>query len=350
MEKITDGGIYRMTMRERVVRALEHKESDMVPYDVSFTWQARGNMAKYSGDSDYCSNRGQHIALYQYWGWPVEIPGSTEQFRDEFGVIWDRSGADKDIGVIANPLIPDLDSHSYVFPPIDERRLRGDLQELAAAKGGRFVFAGIGFSMFERAWSLCGMENVLMNMLTGPEELEELLDAITERNLQVLDIMLEYTIDGVYFGDDWGQQKGMIMGAPHWRRFIKPRMKRMYERAKQAGRFVAQHSCGDIAEVFHDLIEIGLDCYQTFQPEIYDIEKIKREYGADLAFWGGISTQQLLSRAAPEEVRHETARIMKIMKTQGGYIAAPTHAISHDIPPENVEAMLEVFRNQSRYI
>jgi uroporphyrinogen-III decarboxylase len=107
----------------------------------------------------------------------------------------------------------------------------------------------------------------------------------------------------------------------------------------------------DLFLSFHpDLIEIGLDCYQTFQPEIYDIEKVKSEYGADLSFWGGISTQRLLPYATPDEDRRETARIMRIMGKGGGYIASPTHSVPGDVPPENILAMCDVFLHQDRYL
>lgn len=88
----------------------------------------------------------------------------------------------------------------------------------------------------------------------------------------------------------------------------------------------------------------------TFQPEIYDIEKIKEEFGKDLTFWGGISTQRLLPYATPEEVKKETARIMRIMSKNGGYIAAPTHAVPFDVPAENIIAMFEVFQNQEKHL
>ena len=339
-----------MTNRDRVIRTLNHQESDIVPYDVDFTGQERQKMIAYTGDPAFDSKIGRHMHFTQYSGWATEIPGKPEFFRDEFGVIWNRSGADKDIGVVDFPLIPDLEERNYVLPPLDEERLRKEYEALIYWKGDNFVVGGIGFSMFERAWSLCGMENTLMSMLSCPKELEQLLDEITERNLHLLDIALEYPVDGIYFGDDWGQQKGLIMGPAHWRRFIKPRMKRMYAKVKQAGKFVLQHSCGDIEEIFPDLIEIGLDCYQTFQPEIYDIQKVKREFGADLTFWGGISTQQLLPKATPEVVRSETIRIMNIMRPNGGYIAAPTHSVPGDVPPENIEAMLDVFMHQDKYL
>ena len=163
--------------------------------------------------------------------------------------------------------------------------------------------------------------------------------------------MLEYPeVDACYFGDDWGQQHGTIMGPDHWRRFIKPRLAKMYRKAKDGGKFIIQHSCGDIHELFPDLIDIGLDCYQTFQPEIYDIEAVKKEFGRHLTFFGGISTQQLLPSAPAEVVKSETIRIMRTMGPGGGYIASPTHAVPHDVPPENILAMLDVFTHQERYL
>ena len=134
------------------------------------------------------------------------------------------------------------------------------------------------------------------------------------------------------------------MGPKLWREFIKPQMEKMYICAKKNDKFILQHFCGDILEIIPDLIEIGLDCYQTFQPEKYNIEDVKKRFGKDLAFWGGISTQKLLPYATPEVIKQETRRIMDIMKIDGGYISAPTHAITFDIPVENIIAMLEVFR------
>ena len=339
-----------MTRRERVIAALNHRETDIVPYFVEFTEQEAQNMSAFLVNREFEKDWGLHLHYIQYWGWPTQREDKPEYFVDDFGVEWNRSGADKDIGMVDHPLFPDPDEEIvYTFPKIDEMHLRAEYEQLIAEKEDKFCMAGFGFSMFERSWSLMGMENVLIRMLTDPESLEELYDSICEYNLHLIDIALEYEIDGVYFGDDWGQQKGMIMGPEHWRHFIKPRMKRMYDRVHKEGKYVFQHSCGDCSEILGDLIEIGLDCYQTFQPEIYDIEEVKKKYGDKLTFWGGISTQHLLVQATKEQVQPETIRIMKIMKKGGGYIAAPTHAVAFDVPPQNIAAMIEVFQNQSKF-
>ena len=335
-----------MTRRDLVIAAFNHQETNPVPYHVELTEQSRDNLTAYTGDPSSADNLPTCLHYIDYWGWPTELPGRSGYFRDAFGVVWNRNGADKDIGVIDKPQIADLSERSYVFPKADTARLRRDIEELLATKEDKFTFMGFGFCMFERSWTLMGMENVLMSMLAYPEELEALYDDICDYFLELVNIALEYDIDGVYFGDDWGQQKGMIMGPTHWRRFIKPRMARLYEPVKKKGKYVMQHSCGDCNEIFPDLIEIGMDCYQTFQPEIYDIAKMKELYGDKLTFWGGISTQRALPSMTPDQVKAEVSRIIKTMRKNGGFIAAPTHAIPFDVPPENILAMAEVFLNQ----
>jgi len=339
-----------MLRKERVIKALNHQETDIVPFNADFTIQSNELMIEHTKNPNYQDDLNLHLNYIQYWGWPTELEDKPGYFKDTFGIVWNRSGADKDIGVPVDKLITDFNNIEYVFPEIDEARLRAEYEELMKNREDKFTFGGIGFSMFERAWSLAGMTEVLMAMVMYPEGLHKLFDMICEYNLKVMDIALEYDLDGFYFGDDWGQQKGLIMGPDYWREFIKPRMKRMYDKAKEKGLYVLQHSCGDVEAIFDDLIEIGLDCYQTFQPEIYDIAKVKEKYGDRLAFWGGISTQRLLSQAGPEEVKEVTIKTIRTMSKNGGYIAAPTHALEFDVPPENILAMFEIFKNQDKYL
>lgn len=339
-----------MDRRERVIMALKHKETDIVPFQMDFTSDEYHKMAKYWGGNDFFNTIPNHLHGHAYNGFRGEIDGKPGYFIDDFGVEWNRTGADKDIGVITKPVITSIENTNYTFPKVNVGRLKKEIQVTYETKQDKFFFGGIGFSMFERAWSLMSMEETLISMILNPNELTKLLEDICEYNLKVMDIYLQYPIDGFYFGDDWGQQRGLIMGASNWRMFIKPMMEKLYAKAKNAGKFVLQHSCGDNLEIFPDLIDIGLDCYQTFQPEIYDIEKVKKEFGNDLAFWGGISTQQLLPKSHPDEVRSEVKRLLEILGKNGGYIAGPTHAIPPDVPEENVVAMFEVLTNQlSKY-
>jgi uroporphyrinogen decarboxylase len=338
-----------MNRREIVYEALQHRATKPIPYHIEFTAQALRQLIEATGDRDIEAKLGAYLQGSQYWGWPTELPDRPEHFRDEFGVVWNRSGVDKDIGVLDHPQIVDIEHSEYKFPVPDIARLRRDIENLLATKQDRFTVSGFGFCMFERAWTLMGMENVLMAMIASPEALEDFFDRICDFFLPLVDVVLEYDVDAVYFGDDWGQQRGLIMGPAHWRRFIKPRMARLYSRVKAKGKYVIQHSCGDCHELFPDLIEIGLDCYQTFQPEIYDIAAIKKNYGDHLTFWGGVSTQRALPKLKPRDLQNEIVRVVQALRANGGLIIAPTHALPFDVPAENILAMAEVFQHQERF-
>jgi len=332
-----------MNRRERVLAALHFETPDFTPYQIGFTGQMYEKMKAYAGEEFFGRIR-NHLVQTDL-GKP-QITVGPELTMDEYGVVWNKSGADKDIGVIDAIRLEDpADLGSFELPPVDEAFVRGKMEELMRIADDRFRIAGIGFSLFERAWTLRGMENLLCDMMAEPEFVHALLGKITKRNLEIIDIALEYDFDGFYFGDDWGQQRGLIMGPKCWRGFIKPRLAEMYGRVRGAGKYVVQHSCGDIREVIDDLHEVGLNMYNTFQPEIYGCDYSKKIDGR-IAIWGGISTQRDLPVKTPEEIRAVTKELLAAFP-HGGLIAAPTHDIPGDARPENIEAMLDVLEHQN---
>jgi uroporphyrinogen decarboxylase len=137
-----------------------------------------------------------------------------------------------------------------------------------------------------------------------------------------------------------------MMGPAHWRRFIKPYLARMFSRIKEAGKFVYIHSDGQVQAIFDDLIEIGLDIYNPFQPEIMDVYQLKKEYGDRLCFHGGIGIQDLLVQGTPQQVKSEVQRLIDEVGAGGGYILSPAHSVLADTPAENLAAMIEVFKSQ----
>jgi len=331
-----------MTRRDAVLRALRHEDVRPVPYFLDMTDEINERMKKVTGDPLFFEHSDSYLAQQRNESFTDLDHGL---FRDMFGVVWDKGTQEGDFGVVHEYLLKQPTLEGYVFPEPDERLIREKCEKLAA-QPDKFTMYIIGFSLFERAWTLRSMEELLCDMIEEPEFVDELLDKIVQYNLKVVDIVSQYPIDCVFFGDDWGMQKGLIMGYPLWKRFIGPRIEKEYAYVKSKGMIVAQHSCGDCSEVFPDLKKFGLDIYNTFQPEVYDIEFFKKTYGDKITFFGGISTQKLLPYMAPEEVKKEMARIIGILSADGGYIIAPTHAMPGDIPPENVLAFLEVCKNQ----
>jgi len=330
-----------MTERERVLLALKHEQPDKVPFNLDLTDLVYERLKEYFGDDDFFEKTGSHLAQERNESF-TEV--SDTEFFDMFGVLWSRE-QEGDFGIVKNRALANAGFGDYVFPEPEEALIREKCERLVA-QPDKFTMYIIGFSLFERAWTLRGFNEILMDFLLEKGFAGELLDRIVEYNLKVVDIVAEYGIDCIFFGDDWGQQKGLIMGPPIWKEFIRPRIKRQYDHVKGKGMYVAQHSCGDIREVFADLVDLGLDIYNTFQPEIFDASEMKREYGKYVTFYGGISTQRLLPFESPDGVRKETRKMMDIVGKDGGFIVAPTHAIPNDVPTENILAFLDVVQHQ----
>ena len=127
---------------------------------------------------------------------------------------------------------------------------------------------------------------------------------------------------------------------------MKPGLAKMFDRVKNDGKIVALHCCGKIDDLLGELIDIGLDIYRTVQTEVYDLKKLKRNFGKNLTFWGAISTQQTLPFVKPDELKRIVKDTIDIMAEDGGYICSPTHRVPEDVPAENIAALIEVLREQ----
>jgi uroporphyrinogen decarboxylase len=329
-----------MKPRELVLETLAKRECRYTPWQLDLTDEVRDRLAFYFKDPNFEDSIGNSLALERN---EIITDLGGKRFRDMYGVVWSREQKG-DFGIVADYLLTGADFGDYRFPEPDKADIAAKCARLAARRGERFTMYTIGFSLFERAWTLRSMENILADFILERDFVDELLDRIVDYNLKVVDLVARHPVDCVFFGDDWGQQHGLIMGPAHWRRFIKPRIERMYSHVKSRGMLVAQHSCGDVSEIFADLVDAGLDIYNTFQPEVYDVAEMKRRYGSRVTFYGGISTQRLLPFASPDEVRAETRRLISLLGAGGGYICAPTHAIPDDVPTENILAFLDAAR------
>jgi uroporphyrinogen decarboxylase len=332
-----------MNPRDRVWHSIRHRQPDRVPYHLSYTVPARRKLEAYYGTTDLDHVLDNHLVKYKPRrpdAWQEVRP---DYWRDEFGVVWNRT-VDKDIGVVEGYLLKERRLDGYTFPdPHDPLRYEA-LPAFLTQNPTRFRVVNIGFSLFERAWSLRGMANLMIDMLEAPVWVEELLDAIVAFDLGLIEEVSRHDIDAVMFGDDWGHQRGLLFGAPLWRRLIRPRLAQLYGAVHKGGKAVLIHSCGQVQELFPELIELGLDVFNPFQPEVMDLGRAKKEFGADLSFYGGMSIQRILPFGTPQQVRDEARRLMDEIGRGGGFIIAPSHDMPGDIPLENLVAFVEAVR------
>ncbi len=335
-----------MTKREIIRAVLEGQKPPYVPWSCGFTKEARAKLQAHFGLDELEGALQNHfVKLGSDIGFFTDL--GNDKVKDVFGVVWDRS-IDKDIGNVEGCVLPLPTLEYYTFPDPLDRRYFADIPQRIAKYGDRIRVFEIGFSLYERAWTLRGMQNLLMDFHDHPGFVRELLNTIADYNIAQVKEALKYDLDAVYFGDDWGQQRGLQMGPKLWREFIYPVLKRMYYAVHEDGRYVFIHSCGDVDELFDDLIDIGVNCFNPFQPEVMDVPALLKQFRGRLTFHGGLSTQKTLPYGTVEQVRAETRRLLE-MGREGGYIFAPAHDVEGDVPLENMLAFIELIQGQSEY-
>lgn len=328
-----------LTKRDVVYKVFDGQRPPYVPWHFQFTKEPWESLCSHYGGAaaaeeavdNHILELGSAIGFFDGLG--------NNRVRDVFGVIWDRS-IDKDIGNVERFVLPEPTLEGYVFPdPLDARFFR-DIPARIARQPDRFRVFYLGFSLFERAWTMRGMENLMVDFIDHPDFVHALFTAIADYNIAQVREAVTYDIDAVYFGDDWGQQHGLIMGKPFWDEYIKPQLRRMYGAVRRAGKFQMIHSCGDVDELFDDLIALGLNCFNPFQQEVMDTTALLKAYRGRLSFHGGLSTQQTLPNGCEEEVRRESRRLLE-QGREGGYIFAPSHAVEGDVPLANILAFID---------
>jgi uroporphyrinogen decarboxylase len=343
-----------MTPKERVIAQIEHRETDYLPYTLDFErdYAIEARVDVHYGSLHWRDLLKNHIIRIRvvsdnFWTRKLDIP---EYWTDLFGTTWRMRPRPRHP---VEPALKEPSLENYKFPTIEDCFDPGweefAKQEIQANQD-RFIVADVASGLFERAWMMRGYENALMDIALHREFYEELVENIMCLQIQMLDRLLQLPIDGIFFIDDWGYQGGVTVGAKRWREIFKPRYRRMFKQVHEAGKYTLLHSCGSIEEILLDAIEIGLDVYESVQPEAKDNSPydLKRQYGDQITFWGGLGSQSIIPFGTPIEIRNEVIRLGQEMSRGGGYILAPAKPIQPETPTENIIAILESFLEQAQ--
>lgn len=297
------------------------------------------------------------VSIEYYFDFPIRMsaPASMkplyadpavfgDKAEDEFGVVWSTSTIDR--GQPVEHCLKQNSLKGYRFPIADEATRFAELGAWCKANGRHFTVLWVG-DLWERAVFMRGMENLLMDLYEAPQFVHGLLRGIADYILETMQLLFDrFEFDCVAVSDDYGAQRSLLISPRDWRVFIKPYLGEIYRAARRRGKVVFHHSCGNILPIIGDMIDMGLQILHPIQPEAMDSAQLKREFGRNLTFCGGVGTQRLLPLGTPGEVRSEVRRLKALMGEGGRYILEPGITIQADVPVENIAAMIEEAADQ----
>ena len=376
--------------RDRVRKALNHEDTDRVPVDfgggpaTQIHPTAYSNLLKHLGFPEEnlpVSHRGegQVVApsekILEYFdvdvrGFYTSAPDSSigkslgkTRYSDEWGVEWDKSDVMHPyINVlgplqhITEPVVADVDSIPWPIPD-DPGRVRGlrDKIENLRDNTDYAVVLNLPNSTFALTQRVRGFVETLEDLLLNEAFAEALQERITDVICGIATLALTEVgdlIDGVSFGDDMGVQNQSYMSDELYKKMVKPHHRRFVDTLhKNTDAKVITHSDGSIRELIPDFIDIGIDVINPVQVSATGMEpeQLNRDFGNDLAFWGGIDTQHVLPFGTASDVVEAVQERRKDLGRNGGFIQASVHNIQSEVPPENIVAMFETALEDRRY-
>jgi len=376
-----------MNSRERVMKALNHEEPDLVPIDMgstentTLTRVAYTNLRKHLGMQEdsrpFVINRMMDAVYpsedllrhYRVDFRPVR-PSSTynpdirempdDSFYDEMDIRWKKAGHYYDM--VENPL-RSLSLKEALRAKMPDPKAAGRVEGLRAQAKLIFerteyaiVVGHIMWGPFELGCALRGYDQFLMDLSQDTKYAEALMDRNLELATGFWDAYLAEVGDHVQVcaqGDDLGMQTSPIISPDMYRRLIKPRHKKLFDfiRSKTTAR-IFLHSCGSVYDLIPDLIESGVQILSPvqFTAAKMNLESLKKNFGSELTFWGGgIDTQHFLPRATVGEIADEISKIFDIMAPGGGFVFVPVHNIQADVAPEKVDAIYKTALEKRKY-
>lgn len=350
-----------MTNRENLLRAMRRQNPQWVPIHMTLCDSQLKRFHEMMGSDDYVSYFdlcAQFISLPEtkhqndYSVFHKNVPSNA--WIDEWGVA-QIPGSVAHFTHMCHPMAgftAPSEVWAYAYPDMlaDYRwEDMADRMRKVKDEGRAAVFFAV--MIFEHAWYLRGLDNLLMDMLTDEDMAGACLSRMTAFQSQIAAKAARAGADIIVFGDDVGTQKEMMMAPELWRKWLKPAMRTVIKAAKDINPDVLAyyHSDGCILEIIPDLIEIGVDILNPIQPECMDSAKIKEMYKDRLSFWGTIGTQTTMPFGTPTEVDAAVRHMIETVGKGGGFVAAPTHLLEPEVPWENIMAFVNAARKYGRY-
>jgi len=386
--------VLRLTKEDRVLRTIRRQDIDYLPSNIVFADRAREiEIARAFGLStveelnDYLDNHLRLSLMLQ------DKPIFYRDFKEEIdklhamgfcnpdpenNIVYDNWGMGIRTGVGSffigfHPLqqkatgknlkfMPDESFRDIIFetdftkavrkyrvPDINKPGNFSEWEEDLRNYSGKYLVWPSGYNgIYERTYLLTGWEEFMINISLKPASIEELLDKVTEYKVEAAKNIVRLGFKIAHAGDDLGTQSGGFFSDRMFKKFILPRLKRQWDIFNSADIPIILHSCGNIINYIPDLINIGLKILEPVQP-VMDLKYLKKEFGRDIVFFGGIDTQKL-PYLDPEGVKELARDTIRTLGHKGGLIISTSQEIMNDVPIENIKALVETIKQEREAI
>ncbi len=340
-----------MTPRERILAAIEFTGPDRCPIHhyifPGAIWRHGQRLLdladKYPDDFD--NENIKHNTLPP----PAQDEDAEDvvEWQDEWGVVWRRLRGYTS-GEVLRPAIPDWDAwRTYEFPPLpDDSYFEEFAAQVEARHPEEFVRVGCG-RFFETMEHLRGPSNLFMDLAEDNEGVHELADRLVERHLHALERYVKTDVDCIVLGDDWGAQDRLLIHPDQWRSFFKPRYRRVFEMARDAGIHVWMHTDGYILDIIEDLIEIGVTLLNP-QHDCMGIERVAEIVGGRICIRTDIDRQWTIPWGTPEQVEDKVKEAIAAFGNFNGGVMLHGE-VGPEVPFENIEALYSSFYKYGGY-
>ena len=219
-----------------------------------------------------------------------------------------------------------------------------DLDAVIDAAPDRFIKFGLGITGFNVATFLRGFEDFLMDLHLAPQRADRILDLVFDYENGLIDQAVQHDIDAVTFGDDWGTQEGLMVRPALWRAVFKARYADQFARVHAAGKKVWFHTCGNVAAILGDLVEIGVDVLELLQPDVFGIDYLAETYGGRVCFCCAVDHQRVAVSGTRDEIFAYARRLNdRLGAFHGGYIAYIEDYASLGMSEQNYQWIRQAF-------
>lgn len=364
-----------MNSRERVLAALNHQEPDRPPRDLGCTTATGIHPTAYLAlkrslgmeeDFEFMSSRALlarvEKPVVDHFGIDILplITSSTGEppvldvnraYVDRWGVERRLPDLEGHYFVSRSPLgnmntVSEVDKFNWPEPQVDYSELREQALKYRA-ETDKALMLNLNVGFLHQAQFMRGFDLWLMDLAADPKFAEYYMDRILEIWLADAEAMIKTVkdlADVVIYADDIAFQNGPMVSTPMYKKYFKPRQKKVFDLLKSSGLKTLYHTCGSLGTLLDDLVDMGIDALNPVQVSakgMGDTAKLKKEWGDKITFWGGIDTHYIMPRGTVEEVQEEVWHRLDDLSENGGYVLATVHDIQADVPPENVLALYQ---------